>query len=474
MNNIKFKLIYENLLPGFLTLMLVPFLILFLYIHPYNDDLTFGYIFKTNGFIDSQIFVYTRWAGRYFASAVLGLNPLIYDSFTGYKIFTFLLLISFFSVFLYFISELTKIFLNIKERFLLTLSILFLFFYSMPIISEGIYWMAGSVFYLVGLMMLMIFLVLYTKLNKTENSSSNSLTFILSAFFLFALIGCNELSMFIGNLLLLLIVLNNLLTKKKLDSKLIIYLLISVIFTYIAVSAPGNSLRGSKFSNTHNLILSIQLTVKALAFYLKSWILLSPLIPVSILLSPLLIKLGNFLENTKKSFLTNPLYVSFILLIVLVICFFVPAWSMGMAPYERTVNFIFFVFLLGWFYVMILIFKFLSDKYKFSADRIPQYAYIIAFTVIVLFLFKKNNIKDAYSDLLKGRAAAFNNEQFARYDLIYNNSSDSLTVPPIVNKPYSIFLGDLYTDPKDRLNVLYAQYFNKKSVSVTETDSLEK
>lgn len=454
--------------------MILPFLILFLYNHPYNDDLTFGYIFKTTGFIDSQIFVYTRWAGRYFANAVLGLNPLIYGSFTGYKIFTFLLLISFLSVFFYFISELTKNFLNIKKRFLLSLSIIFLFFYSMPIVSEGIYWMAGSVFYLVGLMMLMIFLVLYSKLNIAGSSSSNSSTFILSAIVLVALIGSNELTMFIGNLIILLIVINTLLSKKKIDFKLILYILLAIVFTYITISAPGNSLRGSKFSNTHNFILSIQLTVKALAFYLSSWIFLSPLLPVTILLTPVISKLMRFSENNKKSFFTNPVFVSIILLFILVVSFFVPAWSMGMAPYERTVNFIFFIFLLGWFYIMILIFKFLSVKFNFNADRIPKFAYTIAFAGIVLFLFKNNNIKDAYSDLLKGQAAAFNNEQFARYDLIYKNPSDSLTVPPIVNKPYSIFLGDLSTDPQDRLNKLYAQYFYKKSVSITETDSLKK
>ena len=98
---------------------------------------------------------------------------------------------------------------------------------------------------------------------------------------------------------------------------------------------------------------------------------------ITFLIAPVLYK---FITNSGKKpvgIFINPLFTSLTLLVTLFILIFTPVWSLGRAPFNRTVNIVYFVFLIGWFYnVMILVFYFFR-KYNFNIGRIPQYFYIL-------------------------------------------------------------------------------------------------
>jgi Family of unknown function (DUF6056) len=452
--------------------MILPFAILFFFNHPSADDWIMSEYNKIYGFQDMQVYYYKYMSGRYFTNAILSYSPLYFKSLFGYKMLTLLLMLLFIYILFALISGLTKSTLNFKERFLLTLSIFFLYLYAMPSLSQSFYWLTASIGYQCGIMLVMIFLILYAKMTKPGESSSDILLTFLSVLLLIAIAGCTEMSMVLSVFMVSLLVICYLVNKRRINVRLILFTAIVVLCTYIVVSSPSNSVRRMGYPDSHKLLPAISITFSTLFDYFVSWIFMSPLLFITLLLVPVLFKL---IKNSGKKPVTmfvNPVYTIITFLVILFILFFTPIWSLGRSPFNRTVNLIYFAFLIGWFYNVIVIMYYLFKKYNFNIERMPKYIYTAAFIIVVLFLFKKNNVKNAYVDLLRGGVVKYNNELNERYDLISKRSSDSLTVPELKNIPRTIFVFDITNDPKSKLDRMYAHYFNKRVISVANSDTL--
>lgn len=453
--------------------MVLPFVILFFFNQPSADDWGLAENTRIMGFLNAQSHYYKSWTGKFFSNAVLSYNPLYFRSLFGYKILT-LLLMMLFSYFLFVLfSELTKKVLSFRERFLFSLSVFFMYLYAMPSLSQSFYWLTASVVYQTGIMLIMIFLILYTKITNPARTSSEKLLTFVSLLLLIAIAGCSEMSMVTGVLMITLLLICKLINEKKLNSRLILFALTTALSSYVLLSAPGNSVRGTLYPESHKLLPALITTFLTMKDLLFSWIFLSPLIFITFLITPVLYK---FIINSGKKpigIFINPVLTSLTLLVILFILIFTPVWSLGRSPFSRTVNVIYFVFLIGWFYnVMILIYYFFR-KYKFNTDRLPGYFYTFAMIIVVLFLFKKNNVKNAYADLLRGGAVRYNNELNDRYEYLSKSVSDSIVVPNLANTPRTIFLSDISSDPKSEFNSKYAHYFNKRYISVMKTDTLK-
>ncbi len=386
---------------------------------------------------------------------------------------TLLLLILFIYILYALISHLTKNAIGLKEKILLTLSVIFLYLYSMPSLSQSFYWLTASVVYQLGLMMIMLFLLLYSKITDPLDSSSEKMLTFISVLLLIAIAGCSEMSMVTGVLMISLIVLSKLITERKISVRLVLYTVTTALSSYVLLSAPGNNVRGSQYPDSHKLIPTVITTFSTMADYFVSWLFLSPLLFITLLTLPILFKLIKNSEKKPVNIFVNPVFTVAAFLGVLIVLFFTPVWSLGRTPFNRTVNIIYFVFLIGWFYnVTVLIYQ-LSKKYDFNISRVPDFVYAAAIVVVVLFLFKKNNVKNAYADILLGGASGYNKELNLRYDMIEKSSSDSLTVAPLAYTPRTIFFTDITADPELEFNRMYAHYFNKKFISVLKADTLK-
>ncbi|MEO8210814.1 MAG: DUF6056 family protein [bacterium] len=454
----------ENLLIVFLILMIIPFIFLFYFNHPSGDDFGFPDNTKIFGFLTAQQISYTNWTGKFFSNAVLSFNPLYFKSITGYKVFTLLLMIAFFYVIFLFISEIIRDNLKWKQRFLFSLAIFFLYLYGMPSVSQGFYWITGSIVYQFGLIMIMIFLILYSRLNKTNKTSEKFFYTSLSSLLLIAIAGCSEMSMGLIIIIISVLILVNILVKKKVHWTLILFAILVGAASYIVISAPGNKIRAGFYPDRNQLFNSIYLSSIFLTQKMFSWIILTPLLPLTLLLIPVFNKLYKDDKRSSVVFSINPVYSYLALIIILLFLTILSVWGMGKEPVRRTYNFIYFVFLAGWFYNAIILFFFINKRFETGRLRIPQYIYVLAIAVTLLFVLKKNNIRTAYADLLRGTAYKYNNELNHRYDFITQSLSDSCEVAVIKNIPRTIFVFDITENAENIYNEVYAHYFNKKSI----------
>ena len=453
--------------------MLLPFLILFFFNHPSADDWGLSQNPKISGFIAAQKNYYYFWTGKYFSNLLMSFNPLYFGSLSGYKVLTMFLMIAFIYVLFTLISSLTSKSLNLKEKFLITSAIFFLYLYSMPSLPQSFYWLTAAVVYQLGIMMIMMFLIIYIKLNDEELSGLNIFLIFIQLILLIGIAGCSEMSMVIGILIIVLIAVSDFLKKRKISFRLILYAVVSGAASYVLISAPGNLVRGSIYPNAHRFFPSLWISFTILSEYLYYWIFYSPLLFVTFLTIPVLSKLTGITEKHYFRFSVNPLTAFLIYTAFLLILFFIPAWSMGGSPVNRTVNIIYFVFLSGWFFNIIVLICYISGKNYFDFRRIPKYFYTFALAIVLLFLFKKNNIRLASADLLRGTAVRYNTELNERYENIMLNPSDSLVVPNLKNTPRSIYIVDIFNDPAAEVNRMYARFFNKKSISLINTDTLQ-
>ena len=128
---------------------IAPFLIISYYNQPSVDDFYFTVKSQSIGALNAQIEWYLTWTGRYFSTFILSINPLVYNNLMLYKTIPVLLIVG---LWLSLSLLVQAIFINIKTKhlFFISTSIMTLFFFQMPSISQGVYWLAGAVTYQLG------------------------------------------------------------------------------------------------------------------------------------------------------------------------------------------------------------------------------------------------------------------------------------------------------------------------------------
>lgn len=459
--------LFEKFLMSFFLLMIIPFIILFLFNHPSADDFGLAVNTKLFGFLKAQINYYYTWTGKYFSNAVLSLSPLYFNSITGYKIFTLLLMLFFFYFLYKMIMEIAGSGFDNRHALLISLAVFFLYFYSMPSVAQSFYWLTASVVYQVGVLLIMLFVISFLRREKSDGWTKTFYAFI-SCLTLVMAIGSSEMAMTISVITAGLLLLRELLKKKKPSLFMIILLVIGAVACYVVVSAPGNKIREQMFPGNHQLFFSLGLSLTLFFKSLFAWMIMSPLIPVTVLMYPVLYKIAAS-SGRKFSFTVNPLLCLLIVFICVYGLLFIPVWSIGKTPYSRTQNIIYFVFLLGWFYTVISLISFLIKKGKLKDKRFPLYANVVMLCLILFFLVVKNNVRLAFTDVIRGTAIKYDIENNDRYDYIRNNANDSVSVEPIRTIPRSIFVSDVLPDGNDEFNKKFAEYFNKKFIVLKDS-----
>ncbi|MDQ3021362.1 MAG: DUF6056 family protein [Bacteroidota bacterium] len=464
-SNVKF----EILLTVLLILMILPFIILHFFNHPTAEELFYVDLQKRYGSLNSQLYLYNEFGGRYLTNFLIVFHPLIFKSFVGYKIYSLFLMLAMLYVIYLFISEFTASSLTFREKFLFSLSVFFLYLFTMPSLSQGFYLLESAICYHIGLILILVFAILYNRLSKTENSYSRIFYIFFCCLTIIAILGINELAAAIIIMLLFFLLVEGFF-QKKIKWLLILFLTIALVSVYIVFTAPGTTKRFGLHSANQNIFntfynYNILTSIAENSFW---WIINSPLLPFTILLIPIFFKI---IQNRKIKPDIFSIYSVVVCFSFVFACTFLIVWSTGEYPLERILNFVYFLFLFGWFCSVIVFISFIKKRYKINIKNLPLYVYVITFIIIAFFLVRKHNaVQTAYSDLLNGSAINYDAKLNERYKYILQNESKICEVDSLENTPKTLLVYDISSDPISQNNFWYARYFHKKKIYLKKPD----
>ena len=448
----------DNFIISIGILTFLPFIVISFFNNPTADDFCYNCQSRDLGFWNAQLSSYNGWTGRYFSTAILSIKPLVSDSFLIYKLIPIILLISLFTS-IYYLSSL--LFFNLKKRdfFILTFFIMTLYLIQMPSISQGFYWLAGSITYQLSNILAILLFCFLIKLIETNEIKY----LIISIFFAFLVIGSNEASMLLISFLIGVIFILKSIQQKKINYSILILLIFTVIFSVIVIKSPGNSIRASSYPNKNQIFYAIYKSILAVKSYLGIWL------PFIIVFTFIFFDyLNKKIEiRASKIFNVNPIIVFLIVFSIPFIGFFTGYWSVGRTPPFRTINVIYFYFLIGLIYLtFVLFFKLKQNDNNFiTYSKWVKYS---LFIIIFIQLGQENNIRTAYSDLFSGKAYNYDLELKNRYKNIQNSSNDILYVPKLTYEPITIFCGDITNDSKDWRNQCYDSYFKPINIIIAD------
>lgn len=447
------------IITGVLTIF--PFIIISIFNNPSADDFCYNNYTRDLGYLNTQVEAYTNWTGRYFATAIISCKVFLSGSFLIYKAFPIFLLI-FFCQSIYHLCSSTFISLSKRNRLVLTFLITILYLLQMESTSEGFYWLAGSVTYQLSII-LSIFL--FSSLIKLLATSQNRYL-LYSILFSLVVIGLNEIAMMYIGLIIGTIFFYHFFSKKAINYKILLLLLFICICAVFVVLSPGSAARANTYPGNQQVIYSILKTLNSFKTNIGNWL---PSILIAFLL---------FFEHFQKE---NVQINSKIFDVKLVIPFLIVTsfpligvfpiyYSLKWVP-ARSINLIYFFFLIGLLYLtFVLFFKLQKTKAEFLT--FSKWVKIFLIVLVLIRLGGKNNIRTAYADLLTGKAYSYDQSLKKRYETILENKSQQIVVPKLENLPKTIHFEDIREDSNHWINQCYESYFQVQDIRIKSSRSI--
>lgn len=318
-----------------MALIFLAFAVTSIFIFPQADDYEFGARVLDLGFWGAQVREYTSWCGRYTASFLQVLSPLVWGRLSDYRLIPPLMLVLLYLSSVFFVWKIFGSKLYKNEVWTLGLGFAFLTLTGYRTTAEDLYWFAGSATYTSAIILLNVTLAFLWSEKKT------SMTYYVCSFWAFLLIGTNETTMVLWLYLLSLTIGYNYLSKRKIHSGLIVTFIISAVSTIIVIKSPGNALRAAQFEKSHQVVRTV-----------SNALLYSFIDPFKFLTIPLVIYCIVNFERLKQLIWFGPLTTvkkRYLLLVMMGLFFlsFAPSlWGMGRRPNERTMTVIFHTYML--------------------------------------------------------------------------------------------------------------------------------
>jgi hypothetical protein len=456
---------------GLLMTVLFPLMALCYFNHPSpaDDYCYIDTVFKF-GWLEAMNYYYSGWTGRYFGIFLNHSNPLLFHSVTGFKVLPAILLLgvvfALYSLFRHLTPTLSRM-----AHFGFAGVVFFLYVLKMASMSEAFYWMASFVTFTIPSVLTLFWIVLVLRWYRQDTQPAKILVGSLSGFLIFAVIGSGEATLLTIMLLIGAWWVYRLIYYRKVDAFMVAMLLVSLASCYFYFTAPGNSARIGTNPLGGNIPFSVISSFKKLAQLSYEWIFTTPLMFFSV---AWLVVLSRLSEGARNYFSIPVWYALLLFVGILAAQLFPNYYGVGIEPSPRIVNCVYFFFLIGWFYVIGVVFHYFKqrniDYFHFTMVRYGA-LYVILVMSIALSFFKSSNVRLLYTDLLKGKAAAFDKEMFARYAMLRNSKEDVVYLPPIHSKPLSIFYDDdIKTNPDHWWNKCLAGYYGKKAVFMKTTE----
>lgn len=397
-----------------LLLSIVPFLILAFFCHPAYDDFCSAVGTLKAGFIEWQRVMYVGITGRYFNMAILYFSPLNAGSFVGYKVLALLIILLLFVSIFYFLDALFKSNIGLLDKLIGAGFLLAVFSNQMPDVTEAYYLMTARNAYQLPNVLTLFFFALVLRSSEKSKRAQRLVT-ILCCFLIFAIVGCSENAMLILALFVFPITINLWLEKSEQRGTWLIFSIVVIVCAGIVIAAPGNVVRTQLFPGRHRLFYSLGMSLRQEVSFLLIWCSNFAFVLGTFFFIPVAARLSDripFLRHLRF----HPLICTLLLLLLVFLGLFPSYWTMGMMGQHRTVNAVYFFFLIGWFINIVIWVDYLQRKRGLVFARLPAYVYVIGVPLLLCTLSLTNNTRVAIADLVRGRAYSYHKAVNERYE----------------------------------------------------------
>jgi hypothetical protein len=428
-------------------------------------------ILQIPGVINSTIFLYSNWFGRWLS---IGLEALLLSTFPLPGAYPWL-------VFVLIVTQCVLLYISIwnfgkdaRLAFFLSALIAFVYWANMPNTTQGIFWITGAIENQLPLTLVTFLFSLVLSHDSTGTRRLMQLPTIAASCLGFIIPAFHEL---LGGALVLAlsaIVVSALVSKSPAGKTWITVWGASVIGSLVVFGAPGNHVRMAFEAGGGTYFLVIKGLLRTTRYYILPWCLDFKhwLLAIVLWFDP-----GVASVRTKFSGMSSfraiggfaLVWLSSVMMMVgATICF------LGFSPPPgRTMDLIYGVFLMGW---IALAFLLTRPHPRFSFH--PAYRVITlssALFLLSLLVVTSNNTVTNLLDIISGRAQSWHAEMNRRSAVLTAASKSSdVILPPISSHPISIsspdwLPSDLLEDPNFWVNRCLSLYFGVASVRMSDS-----
>lgn len=423
------------------------------------DDYCFAYMTRDYGFWEGQRLYYEGWSGRYISNMLFHATPLAFGHFGFVKIMPVLMIGLLFHSFYLMIGEFIPT--NRGNKLVLTAAFMSLYIAETASIIDNFFWYTSVFIFPISVSYWMYLVAVLIRYYAPQYRSLHNGIALLCATLVFFIVGSNEVVMLMILAFLGLVWLYLLLFEKRFDKFITMLGIVAVLCAYfLVIKAPGNQVRMQGGALSGNIVLALTKAIKSTLKDGFHWVVYSPLIPMTILLSAWYQK---FVPSTKSGlFKTNLLYVMASLGILLVLMFFAIHYGNPDGVPNRVKNAIYIFFLVGWFY---LILCGLNQYPQLLSLPLHKILFVLVFTAASIFSWSRStNLRIMYADILSGNAKGYDEEMTLRYKQIQESKSDTIYVAPLKHTPKTLYFDEIKSNQDHLWNKCYATYFKKKVI----------
>lgn len=465
----------QNILLVFLLLAVLPFLLLSFYTQPFYDDFKVFPYSDNLGFVAFFEFWYQGWTGAYTTITLwFFTNPLIYDSFFGFRLIPFAyILINFLAVFS-FVSVFVR---KLKLKLILSLAFVVLYLNQAPALNETLYWYVGATGYYFTPTFFIFFYALFVRFfSQKKYLWTYCLLMLLSA----AIAGTIPFLIVFHVGLLILFTINTFFKFPEKSYYVLALLLVTIVLAVVNLGATGGIVRMQTVASgldkkgemlNQDMLKLFIMSGYYLLHHLGNWLSSGLLLLASFFFIPVAYSLEKRFKIKSKLIISHP----FLFLTGVIFMLYVFNVIIGYlhAPAPRIWNIFFLMFLISWFvFIQLLVTHYINHQsfIKFIAVYKARQVLILLKIVwlVLLFVPSHYNIHNAYYDLVFV-APLYEKAMQNRYAILWEakkNKKQEVSLPILSVKETSVimFIDDIRVSPDYHLNNLYEQYFGIKKV----------
>ncbi len=431
------------------------------YAHPMADDFARAYKGRVQGVFPAVMEEYFTWSGRWASGTI---DYLLTSRFDLVRVYPLLLGMNaaLLACCVYALLSAARVGVSQPQRFALTISLLALYWVGMPDPGETFYWLTGGIDNLSGLALSVLLLSGLLR----ERAQTTVPTGVWLSLLAFTATGFHEL---FGLLLCLTLAGGTLKMWLECDPRRQLWticLAAAFVGFILVYTAPGNALRQAEFPLARHLALTLRLSLKQGVMHVIRWGLDVRLLSATALLVMLPPATWSAQGQATAANKRALAIVAMTWILAVAAGFVAASWATGTHLILRTLNGIYFVFVAGWFFVVVSIAQqFAKGGEPLIAFSAPLRRVTVAFFIASMLLTGNTSI--AMTDL-RSSVPNYSRAMHERWRALYaaraRGEEDAIVTRLPVRPRIFIRYFEVRDDPEYWENKSVACYFGLRTV----------